>query len=168
LSRRPMLPILILCAGSPLLHAQSIVEHGIIDGKTAAAAAGAGASVLGVLRQMGNATDAAAKVGTPAPVQVAPPPRPMPISSDDDGPRGSASSTPPRIGPPVSFSVVTAGMDRAELLKIFGKPSMSVSGMESHALTETYWYQTPTESVTVILRDGKVFSITRVEKLAPK
>ncbi len=34
------------------------------------------------------------------------------------------------------------GMDRAELVKLFGKPSMSVSGGEAHALTETYWYQT--------------------------
>ena len=84
---------------------------------------------------------------------------------------GPVGPSPPAIQPsgaPVSFSVVTAGMDRAELVKLFGKPSMSVSGMESHALTETFWYQTPTESVTVILRDGKVFSISRVEKLAPK
>jgi hypothetical protein len=161
LSHRPMLPILILCAGTPLLHGQGIVEHGIIDGKTAAAAAGAGGSVLGVLRQMGNTTEKAAKTGgTPAP-----PPRTVP-ADDSDGPRPSPSPAP--AAAPVSFSAVTEGMDRAELLKLFGKPSMSVSGMDAHALTETFWYQTANESITIVLHDGKVFSISRVEKLTAK
>jgi hypothetical protein len=162
LSHRPMLPILILCAGTPLLHGQGIVEHGIIDGKTAAGAAGAGASVLGVLSKMGNTTEKAAKTGgTPA----APPPRA--VQADDiEAPRPPSSPAP--AAAPVSFSAVTEGMDRAEVLKLFGKPSMSVSGMDARALTETFWYQTATESVTIVLHDGKVFSISRVEKLTAK
>ena len=157
---RPMLPILILCAGTPLLHGQAIVERGVIDGKTAAAAAGAGKSLLGVLGQIGNVSEAAARVGNaPAP--------PRSVAPDDfEAPRPSAPPTPAAARP--SFSVVTAGMDRTELVRLFGKPSISVSGMEAHAFTETFWYQTPTESVTVVLRDGKVFSITRVEKSAAK
>jgi len=55
-------------------------------------------------------------------------------------------------------------MDRDELVRLFGKPSMSVSGVESSALFETYWYQTATESITVVLRNGKVSSVIRVEK----
>jgi hypothetical protein len=161
LSHRPMLPILILCAGTPLLHGQGIIEHGIIDGKAAAAAAGAGASVLGVLRQMGNTTEKAAKTGeAPAPPSRAVPP------DDSDLPRPSPSPAP--AATPVGFSAVTKGMDRVELLKLVGKPSISVSGMDAHLLTETFWYQTATESITIVLHDGKVFSISRAQKLTAK
>jgi hypothetical protein len=59
-------------------------------------------------------------------------------------------------------------MDRADLVRLAGKPSMSVSGVESSVLVETYWYRVGADTVTIILRGGKIASISGTEKLAAK
>ena len=45
---------------------------------------------------------------------------------------------------------------------------MSMSSVESSKAVETCWYKNGTESVTVILRDGKVAEISAPDKLAAK
>ena len=59
-------------------------------------------------------------------------------------------------------------MERADLLKKLGKPSMSLTSMESSALVETCWYRRGEDRVTVILRDGKVSSVSGVDNLTAK
>jgi hypothetical protein len=144
------------------LQGQAIIERGVLDGRSAAGAAGVGKSVTGVLGQIGKTMNEATKVEAPKPAPAVRPPAPEP---ELEAPKPPAPATP---AAPVDFGLVVAGMDRAELMKLVGKPSMSVSGVESSLLRETYWYQTATESITVILRDGKVVSITRVPKSASK
>ena len=171
-SRCHAFPALFLIAGATALQGQTIIEHGVIDGKTAAAAAAAGTSIVGILGQINRTVE---KKMEPPPPAAKPKPR-VPPSPQDEGarlpdvprPSGSIASAVPSTPKPeheqVSFSLIVEGMDRDELVRLFGKPSMSVSGVESSALFETYWYQTATESITVVLRNGKVSSVIRVEK----
>jgi hypothetical protein len=70
--------------------------------------------------------------------------------------------------PPADFSALVTGMDRADLLKKVGKPSMSMSNMESSKVVETCWYRSGADSITVILRDGKVTEISGLDKVAAK
>ena len=59
-------------------------------------------------------------------------------------------------------------MDKAELVKKVGKPSMSLTSTESSTLVETYWYRSGEDKVTVVLRNGKVATISGAEKLSAK
>jgi len=61
---------------------------------------------------------------------------------------------------PADFSEVIAGMDRADLIRKAGKPSMSVTSVESSTLIETCWYRAGDDRVTVVLRNGKVATIS--------
>ncbi len=54
------------------------------------------------------------------------------------------------------------------MLKKVGKPSMSISSVESSTQVETCWYRSAAESVTVTLRDGKVATISVAESLPAK
>jgi hypothetical protein len=166
MSRKVLLSACILSAGATLLHAQAMVEYGASAGRSAASAgaAGAGRSAATIFdkvnKSLGGAAkaDSLPKTGPSAPTSAAPAisaavvPAPTPLE---------------RAAPP-DFSALVTGMDREDLLKKVGKPSMSMSSMESSKLVETYWYRSGAESVTVILRDAKVAEITAAEKIAAK
>ena len=53
------------------------------------------------------------------------------------------------------------------MLKKVGKPSMSMSSMDSAALVETCWYKNGEGSVTVTLRDGKVAAFDKISPAKP-
>src|SRR6266566_2664218 len=161
MSRKVLLSAWILSAGATLLHAQAIVEYGATAGRSAASAgaAGAGKSAGTILDKLNKSLGGAAKAdslpktGPSTPTAAAPvAPAPAPVER----------SLPP------DFSALVTGMDRADLLKKVGKPSMSMTSMESSKLVETCWYRSGADSVTVILRDRKVAEITGAEKLAAK
>ena len=59
-------------------------------------------------------------------------------------------------------------MERAELIRKAGKPSMALSSTESSVLVETCWYRAGADNITVILRNGKVASIAGVDALSAK
>ena len=66
------------------------------------------------------------------------------------------------------LTALVTGMDRADLFKKVGKPSMSMTSMDSAKVIETCWYKNGAENVTVILKDGKVAEISGAETLAAK
>ena len=166
MSRKVLLSAWILSAGATLLHAQAMVEYGASAGRSAASAgaAGAGRSAVTIFDKVNKSlggvaqADSLPKTGPSAPSAAAPAisavvaPVPAPME---------------RAAPP-DFSALVTGMDRQDLLKKVGKPSMSMSSMESSKLVETCWYRSGADSVTVILRDGKVAEITGADKIASK
>ena len=73
----------------------------------------------------------------------------------------------PWIAPSIlsaDFAALVIGMDRTDLLKKVGKPSMSMSSVESSQAVETCWYKSGADSVTVILRDGKVAELVAAKR----
>jgi hypothetical protein len=162
---RVKLLLLVLAAGASLLHGQGMVEYGASAGRSGAAAGlgGAGKSATKVFDKLNQSlggvarADEAQKPGAAAPVAAS-----VPASSIAPAP---AAATP--VAPP-DFSALTTGMERADLIKKVGKPTMSMSGMESSKVIETCWYRNGAENVTVILRDGKVAEFTGLEKPAAK
>ena len=84
------------------------------------------------------------------------------------GPAAASSTPQPEPIAPPDLTALVTGMDRAELVAKAGKPSMSVTSTEASTLVETCWYRAGANSVTVILRNGKVASIAGAEKLAAK
>jgi hypothetical protein len=158
---RAILPILILSAAPVLVHGQAIIEYGATAGSTAGAAAGVGKSVKGVFGQLNKTLAGAAKADEAAKLATAP----SPVIPASGAPAASAQAAP---AVPADFSEIVAGMDKADLLKKAGKPSMSVTSMESSALVETCWYRAGDDRVTVILRNGKVATISGGEKSASK
>jgi hypothetical protein len=85
-------------------------------------------------------------------------------------PASSSTIAPAAAAPavPADFREVIAGMDKADLIRKAGKPSMSVTSMESSALVETCWYRAGEDKVTVILRNGKVATISGWDKSSAK
>ena len=163
-SHRPFLFILTLGAGVALAPCQTTLEHGSIDGRSAAAAAGAGKAVVTIFgktnKTLGGSVQAqeTPRPASPAPSAAEPePPRRNPAAVDIPAPPPPAAKA--------DFSTVAVGMDRAELIRLAGKPSMSVSGVESSVLVETFWYRVGPDTVTIILRGGKISSIAGAEKV---
>ena len=165
MSMRGLLSILILSAAPVLLHGQTMVEYGATAGGAAAgaSAAGAGKSIKGVFGQVNKALSGAARADESA------------RSLASAGPSGAVTASssvavpaPASPAVPADFSEIIAGMDKADLLKKAGKPSMSVTSMESSMLVETCWYRAGDDRVTVILRNGKVATINGVEKSPAK
>ena len=164
MSRKILLSAFVLSAGVALLQAQTMVEYGVSAGRSGAAAGavGPGRSATTIFDKINKSLGGAAKA--------------------DSGPKTGSSSpavavsavtpaaapTPAEPQLPPDFTALATGMERADLLKKIGKPSMSMSSMESSQLVETYWYRGAAASVTVVLRDGKVAEITGAEKVAAK
>lgn len=160
MSKRALLPLWILTAGAALLHAQAMIEYGATAGRSAGAvgAAGAGKSAVKIFDKLSTSLAGAAKVDeTPSPRSVSPT---VAVAAT------TAPAPAPAPAAPPDFTALVAGMDRADLFKKVGKPSMTMSSMESSKLTETCWYKSGAANVTVILRDGKVAEFSGVEKSA--
>jgi len=164
-SHRSFLFILTLGAGVTLAFGQTALEHGSIDGRSAAAAVGAGKAVVTIFGKTNKSiVGTVTAQETPRPATAAPSALPGPQQRNT----AAVDILPPPPAPAVDFSTIAVGMDRADLIKLAGKPSMSVSGVESSVLVETYWYRVGTETVTIILRGGKIASISGVDKLTAK
>ena len=140
-----------LSAGATLLQAQAIVELGSLTGRAGAANGGAaaGKSVVDIFGKVSQTLGGAATVGEGAK------PRAVPAAT--------AKAQPTPLAP-ADLSALVTGMDRADLLKKVGKPAMSISSVEDSTMVETCWFRSGGEQVTVILRDGKVASISGMEK----
>src|SRR5262245_41475434 len=164
MSNRALLPVWIVTAGATLLHAQVMIEYGASAGRSGAAAgaAGAGRSATKIFDKINTSLAGAARTTDDV--------KNSPSSSSASRAVTAAPTAPPPAPPalPADFTALVIGMDRADLLKKVGKPSMSMSGVESSKAVETCWYKVGAESVTVILRDGKVAEITGAEKTAAK
>src|SRR5437867_5806856 len=117
---RAILPILMLSAAPVLVHGQAIIEYGATAGATAGAAATAGKSVKGVFGQLNKTLAGAARTDEAAKLAPATAPA-IPASG---APAATAQAAP---AVPADFSEIVAGMDKADLLKKAGKPSMSVT-----------------------------------------
>ena len=164
MSNRALLSVLILTAGATLLHGQAIIEYGASAGRAAgsAAAAGAGKSATKIFDKVNTSlagaarTDEAVKPGRPSA------PTPATVVAATSAPAPAVPAAPPDL------TALVTGMDRADLFKKVGKPSMSMTSMESAKVIETCWYKNGTENVTVILTDGKVVEISGAEKIAAK
>jgi len=158
---RATLPLLFLSGAMALLHGQAMVEYGATAGSAAAAGAGAGKSVKNVFGQVNKVLSGAAKADESAPT---------PPGSSSLTAASSSTGSPAPAAPvvPADFREVVAGMDKADLIRKAGKPSMSVTSMESSALVETCWYRAGEDKVTVILRNGKVATISGWDKSSAK
>jgi hypothetical protein len=161
-SKSALLPVLILTAGAALLHAQAMIEYGATAGRAAGAAgaAGAGKSAVKIFDKLSTSLAGAAKADETSKERSASPTTAVAATS---APAPAAPATP---AAPPDFAALATGMDRADLFKKVGKPSMSMSSMESSKVVETCWYRSGAENVTVILRDGKVAEISGLEKSA--
>lgn len=133
----------------PAALAQTLVEYSLGAGRAAAAApaaksAGAAtAATLGKLgKTMGQAAQAAKTTGrAPTVAEVKRAPKPL--------------------GPFADPAQITVGLERVEVLRQFGEPSMKIADVQAKALVETFWYKPPEcEAVVVTLRDGKVSAVS--------
>jgi hypothetical protein len=158
MSHRAIFPILVLCAGATLLHAQAIVEFGTLTGRAGAAAGGTnvGKSIVDVFGKVNKSVTGA---GT---VDVNVKPKPLPAATT-----APAAAKPEPAAPP-DLSALAIGLDRADMLKKVGKPWMSISSVEDSILVETCSYRIGSDTVTVTLRDGKVAAISGAENLPAK
>src|SRR5260221_2539360 len=159
------LPLWILTAGATLLHAQVMIEYGASAGRSAAAtgAAGAGRSATKIFDKINTSLAGAAKTGDDVKMGPSSSAAPATVPATT-----SAPPAPPLPVLPADFTALVIGMDRADLLKKVGKPSMSMISVRSSQSVETCWYKNGAESVTVILRDGKVAEISDAGKIAAK
>ena len=164
MSNRALLSVLILTAGATLLPGQAIIEYGASAGRAAGAtaAAGAGKSATKIFDKVNTSlagaskTDEAVKPGRPSPAT------PATVVAVTSAPAPAVPAVPPDL------TALVTGMDRADLFKKVGKPSMSMTSMDSAKVIETCWYKNGAENVTVILKDGKVAEISGAETLAAK
>src|SRR5262249_9494981 len=163
MSNRALLPVWILTAGATLLHGQAMIEYGASAGRSGAAAgaAGVGRSATKIFDKLNTSLAGAAKSGDDVKIGQSSPAAPATVVA-------AATAPPAPAALPADFAALAIGMDRADLLKKVGKPSMSMSSVESSKAVETCWYKNGAESVTVILRDGKVAEISGADKLAAK
>jgi hypothetical protein len=166
MSHRAMLPILILSAGATLLHAQAMIEYGVATGRggAAAGAAAAGKSAIDVFGKVNKALVTASKSDDTTKLT----PGPAPSAGATAVTAVATKPQPPEPVAPPDLTALVAGMDRADMLKKVGKPSMSLSGVEDSKLVETCWYRSGADNVTVTLRDGKVATISGADKLTAK
>jgi hypothetical protein len=138
------------------LHAQATFEYGAAAGSAAASsAAGAGKSVVTIFGKVNKTLAEASKVDE------------APKLSASQPAKSAAVAKPAKPAPPPDLAALSTGMDRADMLAKVGKPSMSMSSVESSAVVETCWYKSGGDSVAVILRDGKVASFDTVSQPKP-
>jgi hypothetical protein len=158
MSHRTMLMVTILSAGATLLHAQAMVEFGTLSGRAAGASGGAnvGKSIVDVFGKVNQQLSGAATVDAAA--------KPKPLTAVP----AVATAKPPEPAIPPDLSGLLIGMDRADMLKKVGKPSMSITSVEDATQIETCWYRSGSTSVTVTLREEKVATISAAENLPAK
>jgi hypothetical protein len=154
-------PILILGVPANPLRAQAMIGYGAVSGQSAVASgpAATGKAAAGILGKLNQMLAEAAKPGDAA--KPAPP-----APSVTTAAKPPAASTEP--SPAADFSALAIGMDRADLLKNVGKPSMTISSVESSVLVENCSYRKGAGMVAVTLRDGKVTAITGAGELSAK
>jgi hypothetical protein len=152
--------MIVLSAGTTLLHAQTMVEFGTLSGRAAGASGGAnvGKSIVDVFGKVNQSLTAA---GTASADAVA---KPKPLTAVP----AVATAKPAEPAIPPDLSGLVIGMDRADMLKKVGKPAMSITGVEDSTQIETCWYRSGSTSVTVTLREEKVATISAVENLPAK
>ena len=153
----------ILSAGASLLHAQTMVEYGAATGRAGAASGGANVtkSITDVFGKVNQALTGAAKVDEAVKL------RPLPAATAASIPAVTPKAAPEPVLPP-DLKELVVGLERGDMLKKVGKPSMSFSGVESGVLVETCSYRSGDDRVTVILHDGKVATISGLENLTAK
>ena len=137
---------LMVCAAlafSVSAYGQAMVGYGLNTGRAAVAG--------GALNKTGKATAATLDKSAQA------------LSKADAGvaaakPEAAAPAKAPEAAkPPVDVAALSSGLDREELLKQFGKPSMKLSNSDGPDLVEKYFYKSAAgEKVVVTLRNGKV------------
>jgi hypothetical protein len=163
-----------LVAASGLTYGQALTEYGGMAARSANSAASAGAAGKNagkLLGGLGKTLDQAGKQGGPVeavPGSTAAAKR-SPATTASAAQTASAvvppavpvSKAPEPPSPPADLSLIQEGMERKELVEKIGKPSMSISGMESSVLVETAWYKNGAATVVVTLRDNKVTGIAR-------
>jgi uncharacterized protein YodC (DUF2158 family) len=137
-----------------------MVEFGTLNGRAAAAGPGAnvGKSIVGVFGKVNQSLTAA---GTASADAVA---KPTPLTAVP----AVTTVKPPESAIPPDLSGLVIGMDRADMLKKVGKPSMTITGVEDSTQVETCWYRSGSTSVTVTLREEKVATISAAENLPAK
>ena len=160
MSHRAIFPMIILSAGASLLQAQAMVEFGTLTGRAAGASGGAnvGKSIVDVFGKVNQSLTAA---GTATADAVA---KPKPLTAVP----AVTTAKPPEPAIPADLSGLVIGMDRADMLKKVGKPSMSITSVEDATQVETCWYRSGSTSVTVTLREEKVATISAAENLPAK
>jgi len=158
-----LLPVLLLGVGT-ILHGQAIIEYGAGAGRAGVAGVGLGKSVVKTIGQLDKTLAVAAGAGETSSSRSAP------AAATAIPAAAAAPAAPAPIEPitPVDLGEIVIGMDKADLLKKAGKPAMSLTSMESSTLVETCWYRSGEDKLTVILRNGKVATISGAEKSAAK
>jgi hypothetical protein len=159
-----MFLVSMLSGGASLLHAQTMVEYGAAAGRAGAVGGGAnvGKSITDVFGKVQQSLTGAAKV------DEAVKPRSLPATAIASVPAVTPKAAPPEPVLPPDLKELVVGLERADMLKKVGKPSMSFSLVESGVLVETCSYRSGADSVSVILRDGKVAAISGLESLTAK
>jgi hypothetical protein len=152
---------------------QAIVEHAVgtaAAGAASAGAKGAGSAVGGVFGRLTETIEKSGATGTADPVKTPAPAASSSTATSNGKPTVANSVTQPgapgktlddskpvRKATPIELSKIRDGMERAELIDLYGEPLMKFSERNSSRLLETFWYNdAASHSVTVKLIDGKV------------
>jgi hypothetical protein len=129
------------------VHAQAIVEHSVAAGATGTAAAAsknAGKSIGRIFENL-NKTMGKAGVETRSRETKRPPQSASPAAES-----GLKSEVP-------DLKQISAGVDRQEVIRKFGEPSMKVTNLQKTGLEETFWYMVKDqEPVVITFLEGKV------------
>jgi hypothetical protein len=155
-----MRALILLTACSATLSAQAIIEYGITAGNSGAAGAAVGKSTVKILGQLDKTLANAARGSDPLPANAA--------RNTAVRPGNPAPVEPAAPAPPADLTGIEVGMEKSDLIAKAGKPWMAISGMEKSTVTETLTYRTESGPATVVLRAGKVASITAPEASAAK
>ena len=131
---------------------QAIVEHSVATAgasSASAAAGGAGQSIGGVFRNASETVDKAgisnSKATTPVSGAASP---------------GSSPAKPPSkpspVSAPIDPSKITEGLDRDQLIKMFGEPLLGFSEIRKSESVESLWYNTTSGQIEITLINDKV------------
>ena len=158
---------LFLTSIASLLYAQTMVEYGALAGRSAGAgtAPNIGKSATDVFGKIQKSLTGAVKVDEA--VKPATPQAGAPSTVSASAIAATPKAAPEPILPP-DLKELVIGLERADMLKKVGKPWMTISSVESGVLVETCSYRNGADSVGVILRDGKVASISGLENSPAK
>ena len=131
------------------LPAQAIVEHSVATGTTGAAAAAgknAGKSIGAIFENLNKTMGKAGSETRSRETKKAPQP--------------ASPATEPGLKSEVpDFGQITAGLDRREVIRKFGEPSMKVTNLQKTGLEETFWYMDrDKEPVVITFLEGKVIA----------
>lgn len=151
------------------LKGQTGAEYGSVT-----AATGAGTveskklskSIGSVLDSVGKRLDkaAAGSKGDPTVTTVPATRSAAPGKAKQSEARSAAKPVNPHVVEP---SQIRIGMSREELLRTAGEPFMTASGTDENGFAETFMYQGRANTVTVIVRAGKVAEISPMPEEAP-